>query len=256
MSKIFNSIIEWQKFRASAWFIKKNIGLVTTMGNLHAGHASLLKRAREENDITILTIFVNPTQFNNQQDLKNYPRTLQQDIELAQQLKTDFILVPTYAELYHDNYCYRITENNLSLKIEGKHRPGHFDGVLTVVMKLLMLVKPTKAYFGEKDYQQLQLVTNMAKSFFLDLEIVPCSIVRDKNGLALSSRNNFLTLEQKELAAEFQRALSSNLSISAMIKQLEHQGFSVEYIEEHEGRRFGAAKLGEVRLIDNVSVVP
>ena len=167
-------------------------------------------------------------------------------------LGVDYVLLPSYDELYADSYCYRITESKLSQCMEGQHRTGHFDGMLTVVMKLLMLVKPTQAYFGEKDFQQLQLVSDMTKAFFIDTKIVACPTVRDQNGLALSSRNSQLNIEQYQLAIQFPKLLVSTKTLTEIKHDLEQLGFIVDYIEEFQGRRYGAVRLGTVRLIDNM----
>lgn len=252
--KIINSIKEWQTIRKQDLFKNKSIGFVPTMGNLHAGHESLLLRSTNENDLTILSIFVNPTQFNDPNDLKNYPRTFEEDINMAKQASVDFILAPQYDDLYPDNYRYKVSENIFSKELCGKHRPGHFDGVLTVVLKLLSLVKPDRTYFGEKDYQQLQLIKDMVMAFFLDIEIIPCPTIRDTNGLALSSRNNLLSIEHRAMSHQFYQLLNSDLSIPEIVAALKTSGFEIDYIEEHFGRRFGAVKLGNVRLIDNVKI--
>lgn len=254
MSQLFNSIKDWREFRQAKLLANKKIGFVPTMGNLHAGHQSLLHRSVQENDYTVLSIFVNPTQFDNPEDLKKYPRTLEQDIELAKASGVDFIFIPEYEALYPDNYRYRVQESELSQQLCGKHRPGHFDGMLTVVLKLLQLVKADKAYFGEKDFQQLQLITGMAEAFFLDTKIIPCPIIRDDNTLALSSRNSRLLPEQYQMALHFPKLLQTNLTKQAIISALTELGFEVDYIEEHNGRRFGAVKIGQVRLIDNTAI--
>jgi pantoate--beta-alanine ligase len=254
MTKLFNSIAEWQEFRRQNIFVGKDIGFVPTMGNLHQGHQSLLERSVKENAITVLSLFVNPTQFDNAQDLQSYPRTSQQDVQLAEQVGVDFILCPVYAELYPDGYRYKVSEAEFSQRLCGKHRPGHFDGVLTVVLKLLQLVKAQHAYFGEKDFQQLQLVRGMVDAFFMDTQIIACPTVRDKNSLALSSRNNRLTVEQSLVANHFPKLLSSHHTLDKIIFELTKLGFMVDYVEEHNGRRFGAVRLGQVRLIDNVEI--
>ncbi len=255
MIKIIESITEWQTLRQSDIWADKKIGLVPTMGNLHAGHRSLLTQSVHDNDITILSLFVNPTQFNDPKDLQHYPRTLQQDIALAEAVKVDYILLPDYQALYPDNYCYKVCETSLSKMLCGVNRAGHFDGVLTVVLKLLMLVKPHNAYFGEKDWQQLQLIREMVAAFFMDINIKACPTIRDTNGLALSSRNNLLTAEELQLAQHFPKLLRSSLTVTEITRQLTQLGFIVDYIEEHAGRRFGAVKLGKVRLIDNIPIV-
>lgn len=248
--KIFTSIKEWQNFLKTE-NISHSLGFVPTMGNLHAGHQSLLERSSQENNHTLLSIFINPTQFDNKEDLENYPQTLEADIEIARNAKTDFILVPTFDSLYPDNYTYRIQETHLSLLMEGKSRPNHFDGMLTIVLKLLLIAKATRAYFGEKDYQQLALVKGLAKAFFLDTEIISCPTIRDENGFALSSRNSRLNSEEYQKALHFPKLLQSQASPQIISQSLSDLGFEVDYIEEHSGRRFGAVKLSRVRLIDN-----
>jgi pantoate--beta-alanine ligase len=252
MTDVFTSVDKWRTLRQHWALENKTIGFVPTMGNLHAGHQSLLQRAKQENEISVLSIFVNPTQFDNANDLAKYPRTFSQDFALAESLGVDYVLLPSYDELYADSYRYRITESKLSQSMEGQHRIGHFDGVLTVVMKLLMLVKSTQAYFGEKDFQQLQLVLNMTKAFFIDTKIVACPTVRDQNGLALSSRNSQLTIEQYQLAIQFPKLLASAKTLTEIRHDLEQLDFIVDYIEEFQGRRYGAVRLGTVRLIDNM----
>ena len=251
MTKVYTSINQWRAFRQT---LKGTIGFVPTMGNLHAGHKSLLQKAKQENSITVLSIFVNPTQFNDENDLANYPRTFSNDLALAKEIGIDYVIQPNYEDLYTDAYRYKISESKLSSIMEGKHRPGHFDGMLTIVMKLLMLVKPSKAYFGEKDYQQLQLITDMAKNFFIDTRIVACPMIRDENGLALSSRNSRLTPEQYKIAIQFPKLLASKKSSTEITRDLQELGFNVDYIEELQDRRYGAVKLGTVRLIDNINL--
>lgn len=254
MITVINSLSEWKHLRNGSRFTNKTIGLVPTMGNLHAGHESLLKRSVAENDRTVLSIFVNPTQFDSAEDLQKYPKTLEQDIEIAKANNIDVVLAPNFQELYPDNYTYQLSETSLSKILCGKFRPGHFTGVLTVIFKFLNLVRPQKIYFGEKDYQQLLLVKGMVEALFFDVEVVGCPTLRDENLLALSSRNSRLTPEQYVKAAQFPQLLETRLSCEQVISLLIEQGFTVDYIEEHFGRRFGAVKLGNVRLIDNVEV--
>jgi pantoate--beta-alanine ligase len=221
------------------------------MGALHAGHRALLERARAENDFVVLSIFVNPTQFNDANDLVRYPRTLEADLALAAGL-ADAVIVPTEKDLYPDGYNYRVTENMLSRELEGVHRPGHFNGVLTVVLKLLNLVQPDRAYFGEKDWQQLQLVRGMAGAFFLPCEIIACPTIRDPDGLALSSRNQRLSPEGRAQAAVFPQALRNSPDVATAAAALTTAGFTVDYVADEDGVRLGAAYLEGVRLIDNV----
>ena len=198
-----------------------------------------------------MSVFVNPTQFDDPADLKRYPRELGDDLQLANGL-VDFVLAPDPGEMYPDDYRYRVTECSLSSRLEGAHRPGHFEGVLTVVLKLLNLVRPRRAYFGEKDWQQLQLVQGMARALFLPVEIVPCPTVRDPDGLALSSRNRRLSPEGREMAAAFPRILRESDAPATAARALGRAGFGVDYVEDHGGVRLGAVRLEDVRLIDNV----
>jgi pantoate--beta-alanine ligase len=250
--KIFDNLDQWIETRRALKRADKTIGFVPTMGALHAGHASLLERSRRENDIVVLSIFVNPTQFDNKDDLAKYPVTLDADRDVAAKAGVDFIILPNFQQIYPDGYRYKVSENDLSTKLCGAHRPGHFDGVLTIVMKLLNIVQPERAYFGEKDFQQLQLVKGMVESFFMDLEIVPCSTLREADGLAMSSRNVRLTPAERELAPRFVRSLREAVTVIEARARLESEGFDVDYIEDIGNRRYGAVKLGNVRLIDNV----
>jgi pantoate--beta-alanine ligase len=234
--------------------ITGSVGFVPTMGALHEGHASLLKKARSENQFVILSIFVNPTQFNNKEDFDKYPATLEMDLKLAEENNVDAVFLPNYAELYPDEYKYKLTESDFSKKLCGAHRPGHFDGVLTVVMKLLNLVAPQKAYFGEKDHQQLKLIQGMVKAFFLPYEIIPVPTVRNVQGLALSSRNMRLTLSEQEKASAIFKTISQAKSAQEASELLTQEGFIVDYVEDVEDRRYVAATLASVRLIDNVKI--
>jgi pantoate--beta-alanine ligase len=231
-------------------------GFVPTMGALHAAHRSLLDRARRENARVWASVFVNPAQFDDPGDLQRYPRTLEADLELLRAAGTDLVFLPRAAELYADDYRYRVTEVDFARRLEGAARPGHFDGVLTVVLKLLMLARPVRAYFGEKDYQQLRLVEGMARAFFLDVEILPCALLREADGLAMSSRNRLLSPQQRALAPALFRTLDDSVrarqSAAEAAGRLARAGFQVEYVEDDGGRRLAAVRLGQVRLIDNV----
>ena len=229
-----------------------SLGFVPTMGALHRGHLSLIERARSENDRVVVSIFVNPTQYDDPKDLENYPRTLEADLGAAEAAGADLAFCPDDDEIYFDNYRFRVTETRDSRELEGAHREGHFDGVLTVVLKLFEIVRPDRAYFGEKDWQQYQLVRGMAEALFLDTEVVPCPIVRERDGLAMSSRNVHLARDQRELAPTFHRVLASGRSPQEMRHELEAAGFEVDYVERRGGRVLGAVRLGKVRLIDNV----
>lgn len=247
---IVTSVKEWQTIRKT--FRSKSIGLVATMGHLHRGHLSLCTRSQKENDVTVVSIFVNPTQFNQTSDFDLYPRTLLQDQALLSEQQVDYLFLPDVNSLYPDDYQLRIVETELSTILEGKFRPGHFSGVLTIILKLLNLIQPTAAYFGEKDYQQLLLVQKMASTLFLPVNIIGCETVRDTDGLALSSRNSRLSSQQRQKAAHFPRLLRSPLNPEKIIEQLNELGFKVDYIIDKWQRRLAAVWLDEVRLIDNV----
>jgi pantoate--beta-alanine ligase len=247
---IFESIPEFISWRRS---LDTQVGFVPTMGALHAGHESLLAMARE-NPIRVLSIYVNPTQFNSADDFQKYPQTLAADLELAAKNEVTAVLLPNYREMYSDNYRFKISENEFSKVLCGAHRPGHFDGVLTVVMKLLNIVSPRRAYFGEKDFQQLQLIKDMVQTFFVPVEIIAAPTLREKSGLAMSSRNRRLSAGGIEKAALIFKSLQQSSSLANVRQQLTDAGFDVDYVEDHFGRRFVAATLEGVRLIDNVKL--
>jgi pantoate--beta-alanine ligase len=252
MTTVVESITEWRRERVNQIRAGRTLGVVPTMGALHDGHLSLVRRSRAENALTLVTIFVNSTQFDDPHDLANYPRRLAEDLELLKSVGANFVLCPSESDLYPDAYDYRVTELALSRVLEGAHRPGHFDGVLTVVLKLLQIAAADRAYFGEKDWQQLRLVQGMARAFFLPTDIVACATVRERDGLALSSRNRRLHAADRERAPAFHRILSSAPTADDARRELRSLGFAVDYVEEREGRRLGAVRLGDVRLIDNV----
>lgn len=251
---IITDIEQWQRLRDSDAFAQQSIGFVPTMGYLHDGHLSLIKRARAENDKVVSSIFVNPTQFNNSADLEKYPRNVERDCALAKEAGVDVVLMPDYQDLYIDDYRYQVDESELSKILEGEHRPGHFTGMLTVVMKLLMLVKAKHAYFGEKDFQQLDLVKGMTEAFFMDTKVVGCPTIREADGLALSSRNVRLSDEQRQQAAKFPELLAKPITDTELTTRLKDNGFAVDYVDQYQGRRVAAVYLGDVRLIDNVEV--
>ncbi|MDC0534847.1 pantoate--beta-alanine ligase [Francisellaceae bacterium] len=244
-----------KQLRSELSQLKGSIGFVPTMGNLHAGHLSLLEKAKQENDIVILSVFINPTQFNNPDDYNRYPKTLDQDAELAEKAGTNIIFAPEENEMYPDNYNFRINclDNMINI-MEGKYRPGHFEGVLTIVLKLLIITQADKAYFSEKDYQQLYLVQKLTKAYLLKTEIVPCPIIRLKSGLPLSSRNNNLSPNGLQKAEEFAQMVRSPIEIPKIIQQLASQEIKVDYLEDHYNIRFVAAFVEGVRLIDNFPI--
>jgi pantoate--beta-alanine ligase len=249
---VSNTLANWRARRQA--LDSRSLGFVPTMGALHRGHSSLVERCRAENELVAVSIFVNPAQFNDPKDLDRYPRTIDQDLSLLDRMGADEVIIPSAPELY-PNRCYsRIEPHSSALVLEGAHRPGFLQGVMTVVLKLLNLVRPDRAYFGEKDYQQLTLVTEMTQEFFLPTEIIACPTVREDSGLAMSSRNTLLSREDRDRAAYLFRTLSTAANCSEAKAALEAQGFLVEYVEERWGRRLGAVCLGGVRLIDNVPV--
>ena len=248
MTRVIYSLSEWKKCRKN---IAGHIGLVTTMGNLHQGHLSLLERSKKENKITILTIFVNPTQFNDKSDYAHYPKTLDDDIKLANQCGVDYILAPKENEIYTDNYNFILTENNISKILEGKYRPGHFEGVLTVVLKFFNLIKPTRAYFGQKDYQQLILIKAMTEALFIDVDVIGCATIRHASFLALSSRNNRLTPDEFKKAEQFSQIFYDYSDENKIKHELKKKNIVIEYIEKWNNRLFAAVKVGGIRLIDN-----
>lgn len=244
---------EWQRIRKTMP-TTNTLGFVPTMGNLHKGHASLISQCQKENTITVVSLFINPKQFNQRDDFNQYPRTLEADLALLTELGVDYCLLPDEKSMYGCGYAYQIQENKWSNIMEGKQRPGHFAGVLTVVMKLLQLVKPQHAYFGEKDYQQYLLIREMVTAFFMNIEIIPCKTIREPSGLAYSSRNNRLNALERQSAEQFARIFHQPKSPNALIAELKNSGIIVEYIEEHENRRFVAVTIGNVRLIDNYAL--
>ena len=258
------------------------VGFVPTMGALHSGHLSLVKKALDENDIVVVSIFVNPTQFDNQADLQKYPRTPQKDISLLQEIHDELIVyTPLISDIYEKevvskNYIFGALENEM----EGKHRNGHFDGVGTVLSKLFDIVKPDRAYFGQKDFQQLQIVKKLVTIENLPIEVIGCPIVREENGLAMSSRNKRLTPEQFEEATIIYKILTevrekfTSHSIEKLNKLvserlLQNPFLELEYFEIADEetlktvtkknssttyRAFIAAFVGDVRLIDNMAL--
>lgn len=251
MTRVVRTPEEWRGLRRA---LTGPVGFVPTMGALHEGHLSLVRTARAQCETVVASVFVNPTQFDDASDLERYPRDMAADLTLLEAGGVDLVLAPAVEALYPDEYRYRVSESELSRILCGTSRPGHFDGVLTVVMRLLNLVRPDRAYFGEKDYQQLLLIRGMVHAFFMDVEIVPCPIVRDSDGVALSSRNALLDRDGRRMAAEFARILKKGPDAGSVRGALEAAGIEVDYVDERDGRRFGAVRIGGVRLIDNVSL--
>lgn len=251
MTKVLQSVASFRTWRSEN-LGAETLGFVPTMGGLHEGHLALVRRAIEENDKVAVSVYLNRTQFNNPEDFEKYPAVFEEDLRALESLGVDAVFAPGYEEMYPDDYRYKITESELSVELEGEHRPGHFDGVLTVVMKLLMAADATRAYFGEKDWQQLELVKGMVEAFFLPVKIVACPTIREGSGLAMSSRNRRLSPEGLEKAARFNQILNTADSESAAVSALEAEGFETEYVADRGSRRLGAVVLEGVRLIDNV----
>lgn len=250
--KVFRSMTGWQTCRAAIG--ESPLGFVPTMGALHEGHLSLVKASREQNALTIVSVFINPTQFDDKSDFEKYPSDSDTDLAKLESAGIDFVLLPDAAQIYRDDYRYRVTESDFSQRLCGAHRSGHFDGVLTVVMRLLNLVRPDNAYFGEKDYQQLQLIRDMVNAFFMPVNIVACATLREADGLAMSSRNRHLDPVNRVKAAALYAALKQGRTAAEARQVLVGQGFEVDYVEDIENRRLAAVRLGGTRLIDNVEI--
>ena len=248
--KVIKTAEEFKQIRKS--LESKSVGFVPTMGGLHNGHLSLIQKAIKENDVSVVSVYLNPTQFNDKKDLETYPANFDDDCALLEKAGVDYLFAPTYPVMYPDDYKYMLTEKDFSKELCGAKRPGHFDGVLTVVMKLLNIVRPTNAYFGEKDYQQFKLLEGMVQAFFMDVKLIPCPIVREENGLAISSRNRKLSPAGLALAPKFHEILAAGGSEAEITKALENVGFKVDYVTIKDNRIYAAVFLEEVRLIDNL----
>lgn len=274
------TIEKTQEILQEASMMGQSIGFVPTMGALHEGHLELIREATHTCDFVVASIFVNPIQFNNKEDLEKYPRTLERDLELLKQNACKLAFVPDVDEMYPEVVTTKYNFGRLERVMEGKHRPGHFNGVAVVVKKLFDIVGPDKAFFGQKDFQQLQIIRRLVEKENLDVEIIACSTVREKDGLAMSSRNKRLTPEEREQAPFLYQTLSRAASMipasspdninrwgSEQINQ--HPAFNLEYFEVagvrelekvdkfEKGQAYViclAANLGKVRLIDNVII--
>lgn len=209
--KVFKKIVDLQNALFDERKQGKEIGLVPTMGALHEGHASLVRRSVNENRVTVVSVFVNPTQFNDKNDLKNYPRDLEADCRLLEACGADYVLAPEVEEMYPMPDTRHFEFPPVSTVMEGAHRPGHFNGVCQVVSRLFYIVRPNKAYFGEKDWQQIAVVKAMVRQLGLNVEIVECPIVRDTDGLARSSRNSLLAPDERAIAPAIYQALKDSL---------------------------------------------
>ena len=258
----------------------KSIGFVPTMGALHEGHLSLIKRAKDENDLTVVSIFVNPTQFCEGEDYEKYPRDVEADKEKLDKIGIDYLFLPDKNALYPNDYLTFVTVEKLSDKLCGKFRPGHFRGVATIVCKLFNIVMPTRAYFGQKDYQQSLIIRKMVEDLNFDIEIIVCPTIREQDGLAMSSRNLYLNEEERKSATVIYKALQEGekllkegvepsevnlkmleiLKKEPLIKQIQYAGvydpLTLEEITEKQDKYLLAiaVKLGDTRLIDNIIV--
>lgn len=212
--KVFNTKANLEEALAAARAEGKKIGLVPTMGALHAGHASLVKRSVSENNVTVVSVFVNPTQFNDKNDLKNYPRTLDADCQLLESLGATYVFAPSVEEVYPEPDTRTFSYPPIDTVMEGPRRPGHFNGVCQIVSKLFYMVQPDRAYFGEKDFQQIAVIRAMVADLKLPIELRPCPIVREESGLALSSRNALLTEAEKRTAVCISQALKTSVDFA------------------------------------------
>jgi len=212
--RVFQKIVDLQNVLFDERKQGKTIGLVPTMGALHEGHASLVRRSVKENDVTVVSVFVNPTQFNDKNDLKNYPRDLEADCRLLEKCGADYVLAPSVEEMYPTPDRRQFEYPPVSTVMEGAHRPGHFNGVCQVVSRLFYIVRPDKAYFGEKDWQQIAVVKAMVRHLQLPVMIVECPIVRDDDGLARSSRNALLAPDERAIAPAIYKALSESVAFA------------------------------------------
>ena len=276
--KVIHTIKDLQAELSALKAQGKKVGLVPTMGALHAGHASLVKRSVSENGVTVVSVFVNPTQFNDKNDLEKYPRTLDADCRLLEECGADFAFAPSVSEMYPEPDTRQFSYAPLDTVMEGAFRPGHFNGVCQIVSKLFEEVKPHRAYFGEKDFQQLAIIREMVRQMQFDLEIVGCPIVREEDGLALSSRNARLSAEERENALKISQTLFKSRTFAATHTVSETQkfvedaiaaapGLRLEYFEIVDGNTLqkvgnwdqtsyavGCITVfcGDVRLIDNI----
>ncbi len=278
--KVLRTVGELRQAMESHRNAGQTIGLVPTMGALHAGHLSLMERSCRDNDITVASIFVNPTQFNNATDLKTYPRTEEKDCALLEKAGVDYAFVPSVEEIYPEPDTRVFDLGAVAEVMEGAMRPGHFNGVAQIVSRLFSYVNPTRAYFGEKDFQQIAVIRRMAQLEGFDFEIIACPIVREADGLALSSRNVRLTPEQRQIAPAIHRTLAQSLDMTrdksvGEVKQwvkeeIDRQPFmTTEYYEivnpltmqptdswmTPDGPAVGCVTVycGDVRLIDNIT---
>lgn len=251
MVHIFEHIKTLQEYLETIVSQGGSVGFVPTMGALHQGHLSLIRASKSENDVTVCSIFVNPTQFNDANDLNNYPRNFEEDLQMLEIEKCDVVFHPSVDEVYPEPSKEKFDFGELETVMEGEHRPGHFNGVATVVKRLFEIVNPTRAYFGLKDYQQLVIIHKMTKDLKLPIEIVPCEIIREKNGLAMSSRNKLLSEAEKRQAELLYKTLKSvkNKSGFASISEIK------KYVDQ-QFRKVKNTKLEYFEIVDLYTLKP
>lgn len=233
--KVINTVVELQNALFDERKSGNKVGLVPTMGALHEGHASLVKRSVAENDVTVVSVFLNPTQFNDPKDLERYPRTLDADCELLSACGATYVFAPSVKEMYPVEDKRQFEFPPVSTVMEGAHRPGHFNGVCQVVSRLFYIAKPDRAYFGEKDFQQIAVVKAMVKYLHLGVEIVECPIIREENGLARSSRNSLLADDEKAIAPKIYEAMKASLDYAKSHTVKETHDYVVDTINAVEG---------------------
>lgn len=256
----------------------KNVGFVPTMGALHSGHISLVERSVKENDVTVVSVFVNPTQFNDKADLERYPRTEEADKKLLEAAGCDIVFMPQVEEMYPEEDTRVFNFGSIETVMEGKYRPGHFNGVAQIVSKLFYAVEPTRSYFGEKDFQQVAIIRDMVRQLNLPVEIIACPIIREESGLARSSRNELLSAEERKKAALISEVLSKSVNFAKemsvdevknwVCEQFTHdEVFKMDYYDIVDGNSLQsisswedsdyivgciAIYCGKIRLIDNI----
>lgn len=233
--EIIHTISELKARLQKARSAQQTIGLVPTMGALHQGHASLVKHSVAENDITVVSIFLNPTQFNDPKDLEHYPRTLEADCQLLESLNATIAFAPSVAEIYPEPDTRTFSYPPTDSVMEGAFRPGHFNGVCQIVSKLFMMVEPDRAYFGEKDFQQIAVIRRMVEDLNMPLTIVPCPVIREPSGLAMSSRNTLLSAEERKTAAYIFSILRDSVAYSYCHTVAETHDYAVDRINAIEG---------------------
>ena len=275
--KIFTTRAEVHKYLEQFKPQGRTVGFVPTMGALHPGHLSLIDAARGKADVVVCSIFVNPTQFNDKKDLENYPRPIEEDIQRLEEANCDVLFLPEVNEMYSSSDKWHIELNNLDNTLEGEIRPGHYQGVTQIVKKLFDIVKPDYAFFGQKDFQQFVVISYMVKKLDINVQLIRCPIIREKDGLAMSSRNVYLSAEDRQHALALFKSLTKakadfgNLSIAQLKKNaidclLKAPGIEMEYFEVFNADSFEpavskqtdtiialvAARVGKIRIIDNM----